>query len=213
MNILTEISEALQVGDISGVEQGVSTALNNGISPREVLEKGLLEAMEIIGDKFTKNEVFVPEVMLAARAMNAGMTVLKPKLVETGIEPIGKVVIGTVKGDLHDIGKNLVKMMLEGVGFEVIDLGVDVSAEKFLQAVKEHQPDFVGMSSLLTTTMKEMKVCIDTLKEHGLRDQVKVMVGGAPITQEYADSIGADLYAKDAAEAASKAKELIVRTN
>ncbi|NLY10535.1 MAG: cobalamin-binding protein [Firmicutes bacterium] len=213
MNILTEISEALQVGDISGVEQGVSTALDNGISPREVLEKGLLEAMEIIGDKFTKNEVFVPEVMLAARAMNAGMTVLKPKLVETGIEPIGKVVIGTVKGDLHDIGKNLVKMMLEGVGFEVIDLGVDVSAEKFLQAVKEHQPDFVGMSSLLTTTMKEMKVCIDTLKEHGLRDQVKVMVGGAPITQEYADSIGADLYAKDAAEAASKAKELIVRTN
>ena len=200
MNILTEISEALQVGDISGVEQGVSTALDNGISPREVLEKGLLEAMEIIGDKFTKNEVFVPEVMLAARAMNAGMTVLKPKLVETGIEPIGKVVIGTVKGDLHDIGKNLVKMMLEGVGFEVIDLGVDVSAEKFLQAVKEHQPDFVGMSSLLTTTMKEMKVCIDTLKEHGLRDQVKVMVGGAPITQEYADSIRADLYAKDAAK-------------
>ena len=164
MNILTEISEALQVGDISGVEQGVSTALDNGISPREVLEKGLLEAMEIIGDKFTKNEVFVPEVMLAARAMNAGMTVLKPKLVETGIEPIGKVVIGTVKGDLHDIGKNLVKMMLEGVGFEVIDLGVDVSAEKFLQAIWEHQPDFVGISSLLTTTMKEMS-CIDTLKK------------------------------------------------
>lgn len=207
---LDKISIALQKGDANKVAALVKQALEENIVPKEVLENGLIKGMGIIGDKFKKNEVYVPEVLIAARAMHSGMDVLRPKLVETGVKNIGKVVIGTVKGDLHDIGKNLVKMMLEGVGFEVIDLGADVSADNFVAAVREHQPDIIGMSALLTTTMINMAEVIKGLKVAGLRDKVKVMIGGAPITQDYAEQIGADSYAPDAASASDLAKKFIV---
>lgn len=210
MELLKKLSEDLQAGDVEAVKEGITKALDEGLTPREILYDGLMDGMSIIGEKFKKNEVFVPEVLIAARAMNAGMELLKPKLIETGVESIGKVVIGTVKGDLHDIGKNLVKMMLEGAGFEVHDLGTDVSAEDFVAAVKEIQPDIVGLSALLTTTMPQMKNVISALKEAGIRDRVKVMVGGAPVTDSYAKEIGADAYAKDAATAATIAKERFV---
>src|SRR5690554_3107813 len=174
MAILQEISDALQRGDVNKIRQATQQALDDQIIPREILNEGLLKGMSIIGEKFKNNEVFVPEVLIAARAMNSAMEILKPKLVETGVEPIGKVVLGTVKGDLHDIGKNLVKMMLEGTGFEVHDLGVDVSADKYLEAVKTLKPQVVGMSALLTTTMGEMKNVIAALQESGLRDDVIV---------------------------------------
>lgn len=209
MDILKEISENLQKGQASKVAELVKKALDQGIEPRKVLNDGMIAGMNIVGIKFKNNEVYVPEVLIAARAMKAGMEILKPILTETGIEPIGKVVIGTVKGDLHDIGKNLVKMMLEGGGFEVIDLGTDVSAEKFLEAVNQYHPDIVGMSALLTTTMPNMKTVIEELKNTGMRDKVIVMVGGAPVTDQYVKEIGADGYAKDAASAVEKAKELI----
>jgi 5-methyltetrahydrofolate--homocysteine methyltransferase len=207
---LDNISIALQKGDANKVAELVKQALEENIVPKEVLENGLIKGMGIIGEKFKKNEVYVPEVLIAARAMHSGMDVLRPKLVETGVKNIGKVVIGTVKGDLHDIGKNLVKMMLEGVGFEVIDLGADVSADNFVVAVKEHQPDIIGMSALLTTTMINMAEVIKELKVAGLRSKVKIMIGGAPVTQNYAEQIGADCYAPDAASAADSAKKFIV---
>ncbi|MDD3427321.1 MAG: corrinoid protein [Caldisericia bacterium] len=204
-----EISEALQRGDAGKVEELVRLALQEKLTPKDILENGLIKGMNIIGVKFKNNEVYVPEVLIAARAMHAGMGVLRPKLVETGVKNIGKVAIGTVRGDLHDIGKNLVKMMLEGAGFEVVDLGVDVSADKFVSAVKELQPDIVGMSALLTTTMVYMPEVIKSLEAAGLRDRVKVMIGGAPVTQNYAEQIGADGYSPDAASAAEDAKALI----
>jgi len=206
---LDVISEALQRGDAEKVGELVKKALEENFAPKKILEDGLIKGMDIIGAKFKRNEVYVPEVLIAARAMRVGMEVLRPKLTETGVKSIGKVIIGTVKGDLHDIGKNLVKMMLEGAGFEVIDLGVDVSVEKFVEAVKEHQPNIIGMSALLTTTMVNMPEVIKALEVVGLRDKVKVMVGGAPITQNYADQIGADGYSPDAASAADKAKTFI----
>ena len=206
---LDDISKALQGGDAEKVSELVRQALQEDIVPKKILEEGLIQGMSIIGEKFKKNEVYVPEVLIAARAMHAGMDVLKPKLTETGVKNIGKVVMGTVKGDLHDIGKNLVRMMLEGAGFEVIDLGVDVSEEKFVEAVKAHQPNIVGMSALLTTTMVNMPEVIKALEAAGLRDKVRVMVGGAPITQNYADQIGADGYSPDAASAADKAKAFL----
>lgn len=206
---LDDISKALQGGDAEKVSELVRQALQEDIVPKKILEEGLIQGMSIIGEKFKKNEVYVPEVLIAARAMHAGMDVLKPKLTETGVKNIGKVVMGTVKGDLHDIGKNLVKMMLEGAGFEVIDLGVDVSEEKFVEAVKAHQPNIVGMSALLTTTMVNIPEVIKALEAAGLRDKVRVMVGGAPITQNYADQIGADGYSPDAASAADKAKAFL----
>jgi len=206
---LNNISEALQRGDAKKVEELVKQALEENLLPKDILENGLIKGMDIIGAKFKKNEVYVPEVLIAARAMHAGMDVLRPKLVETGVKNIGKVAIGTVKGDLHDIGKNLVKMMLEGAGFEVVDLGVDVSVDKFVEAVKEHQPNIIGMSALLTTTMVNMPEVIKALDIAGLRDKVKVMVGGAPITQNYANQIGADGYSPDAASAADKAKTFV----
>lgn len=201
-----DISEALQIGDADSVREMVGTALIEGVSPKEILNNGLIDGMNIIGMKFKNNEVYVPEVLIAARAMHAGMDLLKPKLVEAGIKNIGKVVIGTVKGDLHDIGKNLVKMMLEGAGFEVIDLGVDVSAEKFVSAVIEYHPDIVGMSALLTTTMLNMNEVIQSLQSADLRENVRVMIGGAPVTQKYAEQIGADSYSPDAASAVETAK-------
>lgn len=210
MNILEEISMLVQKGNAKLVPEKVKEALNQGISAEQVLNEALVLAMSIIGEKFKNNEVYVPEVLIAARAMKAGMEVLKPILTETGVKPVGKVIIGTVKGDLHDIGKNLVAMMMTGAGLEVIDLGVDVAPEKFCEAVKEHSPQVLAMSALLTTTMPSMKDTIDMLEKEGLRNKVKVMVGGAPVTESFANSIGADAYTKDAASAAEMAKKLAV---
>lgn len=206
---LNGVSEALQRGKADKVSKLVKQALNEGITPKNILEEGLIHGMSIIGKKFKKNEVYVPEVLIAARAMHAGMDVLKPKLIETGVKNIGKVVMGTVQGDLHDIGKNLVEMMLEGAGFEVIDLGTDISTDKFVEAVKEHKPNIIGMSALLTTTMVNMVEVIKALDAAGLRDKVKIMVGGAPITQNYADQIEADGYSPDASSAVDKAKAFL----
>jgi len=202
------ISAALQKGKRDDVKQLVSAALAEGVAPETVLTDGLIAGMSIIGEKFKRNEVYVPEVLIAARAMHGAMDVLKPKLVEAGVQPVGKVVIGTVKGDLHDIGKNLVIMMLQGGGFEVIDAGIDVEPAKFVDAVKSSGAKLVGLSALLTTTMPQMKNVIDGLKEAGL-DGVKVMIGGAPVTQSYADEIGADGYAPDAASGVDLAKSLL----
>jgi len=206
---LNVVSETLQRGDAEKVEELVKKALEENLTPKKILENGLIKGMDIIGGKFKRNEVYVPEVLIAARAMHAGMDILRPKLVETGVKNIGKVAIGTVKGDLHDIGKNLVKMMLEGGGFEVIDLGTDVSVDKFVEAVKVDQPDIVGMSALLTTTMVNMPEVVKALEAAGLRDKVKIMIGGAPITQNYADQIGADSYSPDAASAVDNAKTFV----
>jgi 5-methyltetrahydrofolate--homocysteine methyltransferase len=209
MSLLEDLSKSLQAGNVEEVKNGVKEGLEGGYEPRELLYDGLMDGMGIIGEKFKNNEVFVPEVLIAARAMNAGMEILKPKLIETGVEDIGKVIIGTVAGDLHDIGKNLVKMMFEGSGFEVIDLGTDVTPEEFANAVKEHKPDIVGLSALLTTTMPVMEKVVKKLEEEGIRDDVIVMIGGAPITEKYCQDIKADIYAKDAATAASTAKEKV----
>lgn len=206
MSIINEISEFLQKGRSKNVKELVQQALDEGVDAKEILNEGLLSGMMIVGGKFKRNEVFVPEVLVAARAMNAGLTILEPKLVEMGNEPVGKAVIGTVKGDLHDIGKNLVAMMYKGAGFEVYDLGVDVSAEAFVEKAEEVGADVIGMSALLTTTMDNMKVVIDLLKEKGIRDKFIVMVGGAPITEAFAEEIGADYYTPDAASAAETAK-------
>lgn len=209
MSLLEQISTAVQQGKAKDVVALVQEALDSGTTAQQILDEGLLKGMSIIGVKFKNNEVFVPEVLIAARALNRGTELLKPRLVEEGVEPIGRVVIGTVKGDLHDIGKNLVKMMLEGAGFAVIDLGVDVSEEKFIEAVKEHKPQILALSALLTTTMNNQQTVIEALKAADLRDKVKVMVGGAPVTQSFCDLIGADAYAPDAASAAEVAKSFV----
>jgi 5-methyltetrahydrofolate--homocysteine methyltransferase len=209
MSLLEQISTAVQQGKAKDVVALVQEALDSGATAQQILDEGLLKGMSILGVKFKNNEVFVPEVLIAARALNRGTELLKPRLVEEGVEPIGRVVIGTVKGDLHDIGKNLVKMMLEGAGFAVIDLGVDVSEEKFIEAVKEHKPQILALSALLTTTMNNQQTVIEALKAADLRDKVKVMVGGAPVTQSFCDLIGADAYAPDAASAAEVAKSFV----
>ncbi|PWL48373.1 MAG: cobalamin-binding protein [Clostridiales bacterium] len=209
MCIFEEISQTLQKGRAKLVGELVAKALENGEQPKDILEKGLLAGMSVVGDKFQKNEVFVPEVLIAARAMDAGVKVLKPLLVEAGVEPIGRVCIGTVEGDLHDIGKNLVRMMLEGKGIEVIDLGVDVSAEKFVQTAIDENCDIICCSALLTTTMNVMKEVVDKAVEKGVRDKVKIMVGGAPITESFCKSIGADVYTPDAASAADAAAAIL----
>ena len=209
--IIQSISEFLQQGRAKEVQNLVSQALAEGISPNQILTDGLLHGMSIIGEKFKVNEVYVPEVLIASRAMNAGMEVLKPYLVDEDVKPLGKVVLGTVQGDLHDIGKNLVKIMLQGAGFTVIDLGIDVPAEKFVEAIKNEQPQIVAMSALLTTTMTQMETVIAAIKRENLRDAVYIMVGGAPVTTQFAEKIGADAYAPDAATAASVAKEKMLR--
>lgn len=209
MSIINEISEFLQKGRAKNVKALVQQALDEGIDAKEILNEGLLDGMMIIGGKFKRNEVFVPEVLVAARAMNAGMAILEPKLIEIGNKPVGKAVIGTVKGDLHDIGKNLVAMMYKGAGFEVIDLGVDVQPETFVAKAEEVGADIIGMSALLTTTMRNMKTTVDLLNEKGLRDKYIVMVGGAPITGSFAEEIGADYYTADAASAAEVAKAAV----
>lgn len=203
MELLNQISEELQQGSVEGVENGVNKAIEENIEAEKILHEGLMAGMKVIGEKFKNDEIFVPGVLVAARAMNAGMVILKPKLVESGVESAGKVVLGTVKGDLHDVGKNLVAMMLEGAGFEVFDLGTDVPAEEFVEKAKEVNADIVGLSALLTTTMNEMATVIKAFEEAGIRDQVIVMVGGAPITSEFAEEISADYYAKDASEASN----------
>ncbi len=209
--IINEISEWLQKGRVKNVKALVEQALEQGLDPKEILNDGLLAGMMIVGGKFKKNEVFVPEVLVAARAMTAGLNILEPKLVEVGNEPVGKAVIGTVKGDLHDIGKNLVAMMLKGAGFEIIDAGTDVDAETFIAKAEEAGADVICMSALLTTTMPYMKDVVDALNERGLRDKYVVMVGGAPVTADFAEQIGADYYTPDATTAAEVAKAALAK--
>ncbi len=206
---LKELSETLFRGDVSKVKELTRMALQEKIEPKEILEQGLIKGMEVVGIKFKNNEIFLPEVLLASQAMYGGLELLQPKLIKSGVKSVGKVIIGTAKGDLHDIGKNLVAMMLKGGGFEVIDLGIDVSPEKFLKAAQEHKPDIVGISALLTTTMIGMIDVIAALERAGLRGKIRVMVGGAPVTQEFANEIGVEGYASNAASAVDKAKELL----
>ncbi|MCL2407630.1 MAG: corrinoid protein [Defluviitaleaceae bacterium] len=208
--ILQEISTALQSGKAKVVTELIDKAISEGVNAQEILEQGLLAGMDIVAVKFKNNEVYVPEVLIAARAMNAGTAILKPHLAESGAKPLGKAVIGTVKGDLHDIGKNLVRMMFEGKGIEVVDLGVDVSAEQFVEACKNEKPDILAMSALLTTTMSEMPKIVDALTAAGIREDVYVMVGGAPLTEGFSQSVGADAYTPDAATAAEVAKQAIL---
>ena len=193
------------------IVEGVNILLSRDIAPYEILTKALVEGMRIVGIDFRDGILFVPEVLMSANAMKAGMTILRPLLIETGAPPLGKMVIGTVKGDIHDIGKNLVSMMMEGAGFDVVDLGINTAVEDYVAALEEHKPDILGMSALLTTTMPYMKVVIDTLKEQKLRDDYIVLVGGAPLNEEFASEIGADAYCRDAAVAVETAKEMINR--
>ena len=208
MSVIAEISANLIKGKAKEVKELVEKALNDGESPADILNNGMLAGMGTVGAAFKKNEVYVPEVLIAARAMKSGMEILKPKLAEAGVEPVGTVAIGTVKGDLHDIGKNLVGMMLEGAGFNVVDVGINVEAEKFVEAAKANNAQVIGVSALLTTTMTNMKSVVEATKAAGLEGKVKVMIGGAPVTQAFCDEIGADGYAPDAASAADLAKAL-----
>ncbi|MBU0604659.1 MAG: corrinoid protein [Candidatus Omnitrophica bacterium] len=212
--ILNEIKDALMKGDRDGVVKATSQAFEQGVAVKDIINSALVGGMDIIGAKFKANEIFIPEVLISARAMHAGMAILEPHFIKNGIKPIGKVLLGTVKGDLHDIGKNIVGMMLRGACFEINDLGIDVSPQKFIDAARSKDIDIIAMSSLLTTSMNAMRDTIDGLGAAGLRDKVRIIVGGAPITQEFANSIGADGYAGDAASAVDKAKELLqIRRN
>ena len=197
-----------KVGEL-GVKELTQQAVEQGMDVNEIINKGLLPGMKVVGEKFETGEYFLPDLFIAAKSLQAGMEVLKPLLVKSKVKSLGKAAVGTVKGDIHDMGKTLVKLMFEGGGFEVIDLGIDVPKEKFIKVVKEEKVQLLGMSSLLTTTMLEMGAVIDCLKEEGLRGRVKVMVGGAPVTEEFAEKIGADGYAIDAVRAVTKAKELL----
>ncbi|HAF70821.1 MAG: Cobalamin B12-binding domain protein [Acetothermia bacterium 64_32] len=207
--MLEKLKQAVLEGDSERAAQLTKEALEKGLEPERILNDALVAAMEVVGEEYERGDRYVPEMLISAEAMKAAMEVLRPELVAAGVKPRGKVVIGTVEGDLHDIGKNLVAMMLEGAGFEVVDLGTEVTAERFVQAAREHRADIVGMSALLTTTMTHMPEVIEALKREGLRDGIKVMVGGAPVTQEYAERIGADGYAPDAASAVELAKRLL----
>ena len=209
MSVLNDLAQGVIAGDATQVQALVKQAMSAGTPPGQILNEGLIAAMTEVGRLFEAGEYFVPEMLVSARAMKMGLELLRPALAAANVQSVGKVVVGTVKGDLHDIGKNLVAMMLEGTGFEIIDLGTDVPPAKFVQAVQEKRPQIVGLSALLTTTMPSMKATIEALKEAGIRDQVKVMIGGAPVTQKYADEIGADVYAPDASSAASRARALV----
>jgi methylmalonyl-CoA mutase cobalamin-binding domain/chain len=210
-DLVKQMHDDLYDGLKAEIEEGVNILLARKWTPYDVLTKALVEGMRIVGEDFRDGILFVPEVLLSANAMKAGMFILRPLLVATGAPKLGKMVVGTVKGDIHDIGKNLVGMMMEGAGFEVIDLGINNSVEKYLAAIEEHKPDILGMSALLTTTMPYMKVVVDTLKEKGIRDQLIVMVGGAPLNEEFGKAVGADAYCRDAAVAVETARELIRR--
>ena len=207
--LVEQVHDDLYNGLKSEIEDATRIFLERGWAPEQILNQALVEGMRIVGVDFRDGILFVPEVLLAANAMKGGMEILRPRLVETGVEPIGKIVIATVKGDVHDIGKNLVSMMLEGAGFEVIDLGINNPVEKYLDALEKHRPDILGMSALLTTTMPYMKVVIDTLKQKGIRDEYIVLVGGAPLNEEFGKAVGADAYCRDAAIAVETAKSLI----
>lgn len=205
---LRELQKLIFAGNIAGVKQFVENAIKDGVPAKEILDEGLIKGMDEIGEKFKCNQIYIPEVMIAAKAMQAGMDVVQPILASTGIKAVAKVAIGTVKGDLHDIGKNIVTMMLKGAGFDIIDFGIDTPPEKFLSAAKDGV-GIVAMSALITTSMPSMRATIDLLHKEGFKDKVKTMIGGAPVTQKFADEIGADGYADDAASAVDKAKELL----
>lgn len=206
---LSSIYDAVIAGEKATVTAKVKQALADGRAPADILNQALIAPMKEVGDRFERGDLYVPEMLISARAMQSGMALLKPFLMEAGEKAAGKVVLGTVKGDLHDIGKNLVGMMLEGAGFEVIDLGTDVGPEKFAEAVRQHQPEVVGMSALLTTTMKSMVSTIEALEDMGVRERVKIVIGGAPVTEAYAQSIGADGFASDASRAVTLVKKLL----
>jgi len=207
--ILEQISTAVIEGNLDDIVDLTEDALDEGLSAQEILDNGLMAGMDYVGVEFKAGNMFVPEVLRSAKTMQSSMDILKPLLAAAGAKMVGKVLLGTVKGDLHDIGKNLVGMMCEGAGFEVKDLGKDVAPEAFVDAVKEHEPDVVGMSALLTTTMRAMEHTVKALEEAGLRDRVKIMIGGAPVTQAFSDQIGADGYASNAASAADLAKSFV----
>lgn len=209
MTILEDLAAAVIKGEADTAKNLTEEALSQNISAEEVLNSGLVSGMNVISKQFKNNEIFIPEVLVAARAMKAGMQIIRPLLAEANVDPMGKVIIGTVGGDLHDIGKNIVAMLLEGAGFEVVDLGADVTKEKFLEFAEKENPDVLGMSALLTTTMVFMKDMVQSLEESGLKDKIKVIVGGAPITQSYADEIRADGYAPDAASAVDLVKSVM----
>ncbi|MCL6430547.1 MAG: corrinoid protein [Anaerolineae bacterium] len=206
---LRQIYEYTVSGNAPKVKELTQQALAEGVAPGEIISKYLIPAMAEVGDRFERNEFYVPELLIAARAMQGALAILKPLLTDTDLKPAAKVVIGTVKGDLHDIGKNLVSMMLQGAGFEIVDLGVDVPPDKFVEAVKQSKADVVALSALLTTTMPSMKTTIDALQAAGLRERVRVIIGGAPVTQRYADEIGADGYAPDANSAVRRTRQLL----
>jgi 5-methyltetrahydrofolate--homocysteine methyltransferase len=207
--MLDKVKQAVLDGEMEKAAELTKEAIAQGLEASQILDSALTPAMDIVGAEYERGDRYVPEMLISAEAMKSAMVVLKPLLAEAGVKARGKVVIGTVEGDLHDLGKDLVAMMLEGAGFEVINLGVEVTAEEFLKAAKEHEPDIIGMSALLTTTMIHMPEVIDALQQAGLRDRVKVIIGGAPVTQGYADKIGADGYAPDAASATKLAKSLL----
>ena len=208
-DMLNVLAETLVQGYADSVRRLTREALEAGIGPQDILEHGLLTGMGVVGSRFKCNEIFLPEVLVAARAMKAGMAELEPLLTASGVKPVGRFLIGTVRGDLHDIGKNLVAIMLRGAGFDVRDLGVGVSAQKFVDEIKTYQPHIVGMSALLTTTMLQMKTNMALFKEAGILDEVKIMIGGAPVSSRFADEIGADAYGRNASEAVEKAQELM----
>ncbi|MBL7106766.1 MAG: corrinoid protein [Phycisphaerae bacterium] len=207
MTDLKGLAEAIIRGDMNKACELTTAAIDGGVGAKQVLDDGLVAGMNVVGEAFKKNEMYIPEVLIAARAMKGAMAILEPELIKAGVEPVAKLVIGTVAGDLHDIGKNLVAMMMKGAGFEVIDLGVDVSAEKFVEEVKSSGAQLLGMSALLTTTMPSMEKAVKAVKEAGI--DVKIMIGGAPVTQNYADKIGADGYSSNAASAVDLARELV----
>jgi 5-methyltetrahydrofolate--homocysteine methyltransferase len=209
MKILNEISENVIKGDADGVAELVQKALNESIDLQEIMHEGMVSGMTVIGERFKKNEIFLPEMMVAARAMNAGLDIIEPLIAKSNARYVGKVVIGTVKDDLHDVGKNMVKIMFKGSGFQVFDLGIDVSPDEFVQAAKKNKVDLIAMSALLTLTVHNMKGTIEVIEEAGLKNETKIMVGGAPVTQNIADQVGADGYAPDCARAVEKAKELL----
>ncbi len=209
MAVLDEIKESLMEGDAEGVKAGVQQALAEGIAAVKIINESLIAGMQVVGVLFKANEIYVPEVLIAARAMHAGLDIVKPLLAESDVQDKGTILLGTVKGDLHDIGKNLVGMMLEGAGYKVVDLGVDISPDKFVKAVEEYKPQLVALSALLTTTMVAMKTTVEMLEPY--RGQIKIFIGGAPVTQEFADEIGADAFGADAGNAVEKANELIAK--
>jgi corrinoid protein of di/trimethylamine methyltransferase len=207
--LFAKMAESLIAGKVDEVSSLTQEAVDGGQSPQDILQQGLLAGMDVVGQRFKANEMFIPEVLRCAKCMHGAMEILRPLLVETGVKTAGTLVIGTVKGDLHDIGKNLVGMMFEGAGFQVVDIGIDQEPQAFVDAIKEHQAELFGMSALLTTTMPKMGETINAIKEAGIRDQVKIMIGGAPVTAEFAQEIGADAYASNAASAVDTGKELL----